>query len=94
MSRIVALPKCFTPEILAGIWDEVLPKGYPDVIRDAIIDGAVYPNPDLLLDFVQASMEYPHFAASRDLAAVLRMNVNQVNRKIYEVKKRARENRK
>lgn len=36
MSRIVALPKCFTPEILAGIWDEVLPKGYPDVIRASI----------------------------------------------------------
>lgn len=94
MSGIVALPKCFTPEILAGIWDEVLPKDYPNIIREAIIEGTVHPNQELLLDFVQASMEYPHFAAAKDMASVLRMSVNQINHKIYQVKKRARENRK
>jgi len=94
MTRIVALPKCYTEEILAGIWDEILPKGYDPAVRQAIMEGTVSPSPQLLLEFVQASMEYSHFAAAKDMAPVLGMNVNQVNHKIYLVKRRARESRK
>ena len=46
MTRITALPKCFTDEILSEIWDEILPQGYDPAVRQAIMIELYPPRPN------------------------------------------------
>lgn len=91
MSRSV--PRALPEDVVADIWKEVLPKDTDQAILDLILQNELRPNEAGMLEFVQAAMEYPHFATSTDISVAIKMDVPRVNWLMRAVREKARRNR-
>jgi hypothetical protein len=62
-------------------------------LKDAIISGDVEATEVHRLNFMQAAMEYPHFASLQELVTYFKRSPGTISVWMREIKRKARENR-
>lgn len=87
------MPKALPDLVVCQIWHEILGNEFDKAAMGLIVGGMLRPEKDLQLSFVQAAMEYPHFANALELARAIYITPGVAAKLMDTVKRKARKER-
>lgn len=97
MSNRKRVPPALPENVVSQIWDELQSSDFSDISKEVFAlcrSGRVGMTSAMLEAFCQAAMEHPHFAAPRDVVAVLNVPRCSIADAFEKVRLKARSNRK